>query len=294
MAWYTGKTDIVGIALGDSNMVGVGGFELGVQTLNVNVRCYATTAVEPYDPAELQWRTLDPDGTSRYDQMYDTLLANETYIGQVLGGNGAAAMQMASTIQAGTGCDTFWLYQGAQGGTTADDWANGDNWDTMLAELPAALAAIPGSPTYADVIFISLGVNDFLGTNSQERRYSSDEFYTNFKALRSQMMDEGWWVRGTTQIVMLDLPRNGIMYEPWYGLDYVMSRTNDRIWLTNSLGATFKDEVIPVHYTPASLTAMGAAAGAAVISQIPKQQSTLSIGGTRVSIGGTKIRAHGA
>lgn len=292
MAWHTGKTDIFGIALGDSQVVASGGFELGVQTFNSNVRCYATTDATPYDAGELQWRTLDPNGASRYDQMLGTLLLDQTYTGQVLYGNGAPAMQMASTIQAGTDADTFWLYQGAQGGTTAYDWANGTNWTTMLAQLPTALAAVPGSPTYADVIYISLGANDALGIFSAT--YTSDEFYTHFKTLRSKMIAQGWWVPGTTQIVLGDLPRNGVIPESWVGLEYVLRRFNDRIALVSGAGLDIQPDFIDVHYTPASGTEMGRRAGEMVIAQIPRQRSTVSIGGTRVSVGGKKLLVHGA
>jgi len=290
MAWWTGKTDIVGISLGDSNMVGSGGFELGVQTFNTHVQCYATTATIPYDIGELEWRTLDPNGTSRNDQMLETLLDDTTYIGQVLGGNGNAAMQMASTVQQGTDAETFWLYQGAQGGTTAYDWAFGDNWTTMLAELPAALTAVPGSPTYADIIYISLGANDALGIFSPT--YTPDEFYTNFSALRSQMISEGWWVPGTTQILLGDLPQNGVIPGSWVGLDYVRARLNDRIALVSGYGLAIQPDFIDVHYTPASLTTMGRTAGEMVIDQIPWQQSVFSVGGTRLSVGGQKLRVH--
>ena len=290
MAWWTGKTDIFGISLGDSNMVASGGFELGVQTFNTHVQCYATTATIPYDIGELEWRTLDPNGTSRNDQMLETLLDDTTYIGQVLGGNGNAAMQMASTVQQGTDAETFWLYQGAQGGTTAYDWAFGDNWTTMLAELPAALAAVPGSPTYADVIYISLGANDALGIFSPT--YTSEQFYTNFSALRSQMISEGWWVPGTTQILLGDLPQNGVIPGSWVGLDYVQARFNDRIALVSGYGLAIQPDFIDVHYTPASLTTMGRTAGEMVIDQIPWQQSVFSVGGTRLSVGGQKLRVH--
>lgn len=289
MPWYTDRTDLFGIALGDSNMVSSGGFQLGVQTFNQNIKCYATSGAVPYNPDVLRWRVLDPNGASRADEMLDSLLEQETtYIGQVLGGCGSASMQMASTIQEGSGCDTFWLYLGGQGGTTADDWANGGNWDTMLEHLPAAMADIPGSPTYADVIFISLGTNDFF------QDYTSDQYYANFKTLRSKMIAEGWWVPGTTQIVMMDIPRNGTIYTPWYGLDYVMQRTNDRIYRVKSVGAEYDPTFPPVHYLPSTLTAMGREAGEVVLAQIPKQQSGISIGGTRLAIGGTKLRLHGS
>lgn len=290
MAWYTGKSALVGIALGDSNMVGAGGFEIGVQAVNGAVQCYATSATIPYDPSELAWQNLDPNGTSRYAQMYETLVTqNTTYIGQVLGGNGAAAMQMADTLQRGTGCDVFYLYQGAHGGTSADDWANGGNWTTMATYLPQALSEIPGSPTYADVIFISLGANDKILYGQTE-----EQSYTNVATLRSQMVEEGWWVPGTTQIVLMDTPRTAIMGN-WNGVDLIRRRFNDRITYVTSVGATYLDEgIYTVHIDPASLTAMGRSAGEQVLAHIPKQRSTISIGGTRISVGGKKVLVHPA
>lgn len=289
MAWYTGKSALFGIALGDSNMVGAGGFEIGVQAVNGAVQCRATSATIPYNPAELAWQNLDPNGTSRYAQMYETLVTqNTTYIGQVLGGNGAAAMQMADTIQRGTACDAFYLYQGAHGGTTANNWATGANWTTMATYLPQALSEIPGEPTYADVIFISLGANDKILYGQTEEQY-----YTSMATLRANMVAEGWWVPGTTQIVLMDTPRTAIM-GAWRGVDLVRKRFNDRITYVSSVGATYLDEgIYTVHIDPASLTAMGRNAGEQVLAHIPRQRSTVSIGGTRVSIGGKKLLVHG-
>jgi hypothetical protein len=290
MAWWTGKTDIVGIALGDSNVVGAGGFQLGVQTYNTALRCYATTATIPYNPAELEWRTLDPNGTSRYDQMYESLTVQDTtYIGQVLGGNGAAAMMLANVIQQETACDNFWLYQGAQGGSTSVDWSSGSNWTTMQTYLPAALADVPGSPTYADVIYISLGAADHIFDAR-----SAEDYYQNMVTLRANMISEGWWVPGTTQILIQDTPRLPIMGS-WDGVQLVRTRFNDRIEYINSVGATFLDEgIFTVHYDPPTLTDMGERGGNMAFAQVPWQQSTISAGGSRISTGGQKIRVHSA
>lgn len=295
MSWWTGKANLVGIALGDSNMVGSGGAQIGVQTYNPNIRCYATTATIPYNTAELEWRTLDPNGTSRNAQMTAALALDQTYIGQVLGGNGACAMQMANTVQVGTGCETFWLYQGAQGGTDANDWANGDNWDTMLAELPGALAAIPGSPTYADVIYISLGGNDFLGaSNDPPVRYTAEQFYTNMKTLRSKMIAQGWWVPGTTQIVLGDIFRSAVYYEEWLGLELVLARFNDRITRIPAQGALYLDEAFDVHFTPQTLTNFGRLAGERLLAHIPMARSITTSGGSSLANNGLKLRVHAA
>lgn len=289
MAWYTDKPVLVGIALGDSNVVGSGGFDIGVQSVNGALQCYATSATIPYDPAELTWQNLDPNGTSRFAQMYESLTVQETtYIGQVLGGSGSPAMQMADTIQRGTACEVFYLYQGAMGGSTANMWANGDNWDTMATYLPQALSEIPGSPTYADVIYMDPGAADHLFYGTTEEAY-----YQDMVTLRSKMIDAGWWVPGVTQIVIGDIPRNGIM-SAWDGQELLLRRFNDRIARVSSVGAQYLDELFNVHFTPSSLTAMGRKAGEMVLAHIPKQRSTISIGGTRISVGGKKILVHGA
>lgn len=290
MSWWTGKANLVGIAFGDSNVVGVGGFQLGVQTFNTALRCYATTDAEPYDPSELEWRTLDPNGTSRYDQMQESLVVQDTtYIGQVLGGNGAPAMQMASVIQQQTGCDNFWLYQGAKGGSTSVDWSSGSTWATMQTYFPAALAAVPGSPTYADVIYFSCGAADHIFDAR-----SAEDYYTNMLLLRSNMIDAGWWVPGTTQIIIQDTPRLPIM-GTWDGVQLVRSRFRDRIGYADSVGATFLDEgFFTVHYTPASMTAMGENGGNQMFEQLPWQRSVFSVGGNRLSVGGDKLRVHSA
>ena len=156
----------------------------------------------------------------------------------------------------------------------------------MNTYLPPALADVPGSPTYADVIFISLGINDHL-----LYAQTPEQYYTSMALLRSNMISEGWWVPGTTQIVLMDVPRNGIMGS-WNGIDLVRSRFNDRISYVNSVNAQYLDEVFDVHYTPATLTNMGRLAGEMVFEQIPWQQSVFSVGGTRLSIGGQKLRVH--
>jgi hypothetical protein len=98
--------------------------------------------------------------------------------------------------------------------------------------------------------------------------------------------------------MLVDAPRNGnVPGYPgtWKGFDYVTSRFNDRIKLIHSVGMTIAmPDPIPVHYNAASLTDIGRRAGEALVADIPKQQSTRTIGGVRLSIGGTKLKVHGA
>ncbi|WP_460290996.1 hypothetical protein, partial [Bacillus cereus] len=78
----------------------------------------------------------------------------------------------------------------------------------------------------------------------------------------------------------------------WVGLDYVRERLNDRVALVSGTGLAIQPDFISVHYTPESLTTMGRRAGEMVFNQIPWQQSVFSLGGTRLSVGGQKLRVH--
>lgn len=294
MAWWTGKTAIAGAVIGDSNAVGSGGFGTGGQVWNRAIRCYASeNGQTPYSEANLGWRDLDPNGTARTEEYTSSQTTGDhTFVGQILGGNGAPGMQTASTIQAGT-LITNYLYQAAVGGTTTDDWANGVYWDSMERTIPGALSTIPGEPTAFDYILFSLFGNDAIQGATVE------ESYAHFKTLRGKMIEEGWWVPNTTQIVILDMPRTGFFgtgdYPAWVAeiLRKVRSRLNDRIAVTNSIGYEI-EPIFPVHYLPPYYTDAGRQAGEKVLAQIPKQRSTVSIGGTRISVGGKKVLVHGA
>jgi len=256
--------------------------------------CYASaTGQVPYSESNLDWVTLDPNGTNRLPE-YQNLAGvgtygASTYIGQILGGNGNPARQAGAVLKTGTGIDTF-VYHTAAGGTTADFWHNGIGWDTLERTVPAALAAIPGAPTAFDCILISMGGNEALQGTPAETHY------TNMKTVRSQMIEEGWWVPGTTQVVILDMPRSGPLastFTAYQGNEYVRKRFNDRIAMTNSTGYEL-EPIFPVHPLPPYNTDGGRQAGEKVLAQIPKQRSTISIGGTRISVGGKKVLVHGA
>jgi lysophospholipase L1-like esterase len=133
------------------------------------------------------------------------------------------------------------------------------------------MAGVTGSPTVADVIYIGLGGNDFLGVfNSPAVRYTAAQFETNFNTLRSNLIAQGCWVPGTTQIILGDIFRSSTLYELWFGLERVLAKSTDRIALVSAASASYLDESpYFVHFTPASLTAMGATAGNLVFNQIP-------------------------
>lgn len=294
MAWYTGKTAIAAALIGDSNAEGSGGFTPnGGQTIDPYLNCYVSASGQtPYSEANLGWRAgLDPNGTARMDE-YNSYLAtvgNIGFIGQLLGGNGNPGMQAGSTVRAGTGIPNY-LYKCAAGGTTSAFWTSGDGWDTLARTIPAALASIPGAPTAFDYITFSLGGNDAIGG------VTAETFYTNFKTLRAKMIAAGWWAPNTTQIVILDMPRSGYFadnFGDWMGVEYVRKRLNDRIAVTNSTGYEL-EPIFPVHYLPPYYSDAGRQTGEKVVAQIPKQRSTISIGGTRISVGGKKVLVHGA
>lgn len=274
MAWWTGKTAIAAANIGDSNAFGSGGVTPpGGQTWNHNLRCWASESGNvPYSEANAGWRDLDPNGTARLPeyQSYLATVGNVGFIGQYLGGNGNAAMQMGSTFQAGSDADTAYLYQCAAGGTTADFWANGDGWDTLLRTIPDALAAIPA--TYFDIIYISLGTNDC------NQDYTAEQFYTNMAALRTKMIEQGWWVPNTTRVMLMDLPRNGSVSgaagdypDDWDGINYVLARFDDRIMMIKSIGMEYDPALGGVHYLPTSYTSMGLSTGELLLADIPKR-----------------------
>jgi len=294
MAWYTGKTALSVLAWGDSNMFGSGGFTPpGGQVTTTGLWCYASaTGQVPYTEANLGWRNaLDPNGTNRlpeYNSYFnDGPYATASYIGQVLGGNGNPAMGCGQVLKEGTTIDTY-VYHSAVGGTTAAYWQSGNGWTTLERTVPAALASIPGAPTAFDCILASIGGNDAIQGVPQET------FVTNMKAIRSQMIAEGWWVPGVTQFVILDMPRSGYFWDnfgTWQGVELVRARFNDRINRTNATGYEFADGI---HYLPPYYTNAAEQAGDMFIAQVPKQKATFTIGGVRLSLGGEKLRVNSA
>jgi hypothetical protein len=290
MIWVPGKANITVAAIGDSNVVGSGGCDPnGGQSYNPKLYCRASEFGQvPYDEANLGWYSLDNNGPSRVLEVESSIAqGNVGFVGQVLCGNGAPGMQLGNTIQVGTDCDRVSLYQCGAGGTTAAFWANGDGWDTLARTIPTALSTAPDAPTYFDAIYISLGGND------ANTGVTSDQFYTNMQTLRQKMVDEGWWVPGTTQIVIGGLPENGSI--PRYtngdfqGIQYVLSRFNDRIAYVDFDGFEYAPDGLNVHPLPPYYTDAGRRAGEKVLALIPPQQSTLSIGGVRLKLGGKRL-----
>lgn len=292
-AWFTGKSLITVGSIGDSNCLGSGGFTPpGGQSVNARVSCYASaTGQVPYSESNLGWRNLDPNGTARTDEYYSYIatVGNIGYIGQALGGNGNSAMQMCDTVQQGAALPDLYLYQAAAGGTTANFWANLGGWDTLNRTIQTALDAIPGSPDYFDVLFFSLGTNDC------NQSFTAEQFYTHMSTLRTQMIAAGWWIPGTTQIMLMDLPRSGNVtgYPGWLGLEYIMNRWNDRIGIISSVDRDIADDGLGVHYTPPSYTAIGLEAGEMLLDGLPPARAIVTLGDLRVLLGGFRLKAHG-
>lgn len=293
MAWHTGKSELRVLAAGDSNLFGSGGFSPpGGQVTTSGLYCYASATGEvPYAEANLGWRNgLNPNGTNRLPE-YNSyagsgLFTTSPFFGQILGGNGNPAMQCGAVLKNGTGIDTY-VVQGARGGITAAYFAGGNGWAALQRVVPAALESIPGEQTWFDCILISMGGNDAISGVPEETHA------TNMNTWRSNMIGEGWWVPGLTQIVILDMPRTGYFWEnfgSWKGMEKVVARFNDRIGRTNSNGLTVASDV---HYDPPSYTNQGQQAGELFLAEIPWQQSTLNIGGVGLSLNGLRLRVHG-
>lgn len=292
MAWWTGKTEIAVCAWGDSNMVALGSTP-GVQTDNANVFCYASASGQvPYSEANIGWRNLSNDGASRVAEYvsYASIAPNTGFIGQLLGSNGAPVMQIGNTLQVGTSIDTY-LYQVASPGMTSVQFSSGACWDTIARTAQDALDAIPGTHTHFDVVITDLCGNDMLSGMTDE------DYYTNMRLTRQNMIDAGWWVPNTTRFVMMEMPRIPLLSDfplIWKGLDFMQARFNDRVGRANSIGLVINpDDPLPVHFVPASNTELGRRAGDLLLADLPKQQSTFSIGGVRLSLGGEKLRVFG-
>lgn len=295
MAWYTGKTALAVASIGDSNAYASGGVTPnGGQVHTAGAYCYVSENGEtPYSEANLGWYNVDPNGTARLAEIQSylaTTYTTDAYVGQFLGGNGNPGMQANNDLKTGTGIDSY-LYQSAVGGTTAQYWAEGNGWTTLLRTIPAALASIPGSPTAFDCILLSLGGNDAI------QDFTSEQFYQDMKTFRANMVGEGWWVPGVTQIVLLDMPRNGNIQgdggaypDTWLGFEYVRKRFNDRIARTDSTGYEFANDGLGVHYLPPSYTNAGAQASAKFLNQIPRQRCRAS----NVLANARRMLLHGA
>jgi hypothetical protein len=84
------------------------------------------------------------------------------------------------------------------------------------------------------------------------------------------MVNAGWWIPGTTQVVILDTPKTGYFGETfgnWQGLNEVLAGFQDRIARTNSAGYDL-DPAMDVHFLPPSYTDAGQQAGDLLLEQI--------------------------
>jgi hypothetical protein len=312
MAWYDGKTKLVVIALGDSNILAAPfTAQAGVVANNANNLFWANDDVSPYVQSGHTWRALDPDDTGRLLTQASSASGDPTiegsatlYANQLLGSNGSSTMAFADTFETTTGIPVYTYLAGSSAATTYDytHWL----WTQLEASLTTAMAAIPA--TSADVIYLSLGAGDLIWGDEDFQALSqtswrlpytaptAQEFYDNFVEFRSRMVAAGWWVPKTTQIVIQDIPRSGgylSAYPAWQGLAYVLARLNDRIAMVSSIGRTY-DPPLPIHYSPQSYADMGRKAAELVLEQIPRQRSTVSVGGVRLSVGGEKLRVNSA
>ena len=305
MAWYTGKSSINVLAFGDSNIVCQGGYQLGVQTYNSANRFWSPDITIPYDPATVSWIPLDNDSTpGRYTGANNgPLIGPDLFIGQVCGGNGASAMQLADTLQQLTGIPNY-VAMAALGSTIATEWLE-DYWDELIGVFTAALAEAPGSPTYADVIYISNGAADLFWGSPRSKEIAptnprsdfipptQEEWYVSWTEIRRRLIAVGFWVPNVTQVIIQEIPYTTEIpaYPAWKGLEFAISRTNDRIALISSEGQDL-DPAWTIHFTPQSYTNMGRAAATQVFNQLPTQQSGISVGGQRVSVGGSRLKAN--
>ena len=283
--------------------MGQGGYQLGVQTYNPNNRFWSADITIPYDVSTVSWIPLDNDSTpGRYTGANSSILTGGTlFVGQVCGGNGASAMQLADTLQQLTGIPNY-VAMASHGGTIATEWLD-DFWDDLMAVFTAALLAAPGSPTFADVIYISNGAGDLFWGSPRSVELvptdprssfippTQDEWYVSWTEMRRRLVAAGIWVPNVTQVIIQEMPYSPEVaaYPAWKGLEFAISRTNDRIGLISSVGQNL-DPAWPIHFVPQSYVNMGTDAAKRIFNQIPTQQSVVSVGGQVVSIGGQPLR----
>lgn len=315
MSWWDGKSKVTALCVGESNMGGIGtpaNYEMGLQTTNANCQYWQRPLSLPYAQTGHAWGTLNPDGPSRHAEVLSSfggpLVKGDQllYMGHMQGGHGNPAMAMCDVLQKGTGLPVQCI-QGFAGGATSADWIDW-LWTQLETQVEVAIAASATAITAMDVIYLSIGGGDvyyqtptaeYMNALGPTWRFpwtpvTAQQYYENMRELRGRLIEKGWWVPGDTQIVLQDIPRSSIFtgyYPEWRGLEYVRTRFNDRIALINSTGASF-ETALPIHYTPQSYTDLGREAGGRVIEQIPKQASTLSIGGVPLAIGSSRLRVH--
>lgn len=311
MSWHTGKDKIRQIAVGDSNILCTPATTLpGAIPNNPNNFFWANDYAVPYVQSGHTWRTLNPDGASRQLQLDstfgDTSIKGDAtlFASQVLGGNGSSTMAFANDFQVATGIPVY-TYLGGSGASTSYDWTDW-LWTQLEASLTAAWAAIPGDPAPADIIYLSMGAGDLVWGDAAFQAFdptnwrlpytvpTAQQFAANVLQFRSNMIAGGWWEPGVSQIIFNEIPRSGGMlsaYPAWQGLAHVMAQLNDRVRMVTSIGRNY-DYPFPIHYDTPSYAAMGRDANKMALDQIPMQQSVLSIGGTRLSIGGSSLKTY--
>lgn len=267
--WWSGKDKIVILVYGDSNAAGSGGSDPGVIPNDDQVFVYATpTGAVPYDVTALAWASHDPDDTLRSAEYASAItLGYTTYTGQLMGSNGNPGWAMGYRLRQISGLPVY-VYSSAKGGTTQAFWSTGNGWATLDSQVPAALAAIPGAPTYFDIILGGTGANDQIAL------LSAEDWYTDWREFRTAAQTEGWWDVDNTQYFHLECPQEATVtgyLDGWPGYVHMVNRSRERVVLLSSAGFEIAPDGLGVHFLPEYYKKQGTAGAEVSAGFIPAQ-----------------------
>jgi len=221
---------IIIIAFGDSNNLGIGGTDAGIQTANTHVWVRASDGSLPrQDPAtRLTWRNVDPHGTVVADAGdYSTL---PPYWGLLRGNRITASYALADRVQKRTGRDVYLVTVGL-GGTYFSSWlptgASNDCFDSLNSYLRVALDdAIPGyadGEAYAHIVLVQLGAND--NTAMIDPQTFADRFKETYDYFNDPA--QNWAKPYETQWFLGGLTDDALSY--WMGHQNVDNQTDNYV-----------------------------------------------------------------
>jgi hypothetical protein len=257
---------VIILAFGDSNMAGIGGSEIGLQSPNTDVWFYASDGIgTPYqDPAtDLAWRNVDPTAAVVTDIDFG---GTPPYWGLLRNNNGSTAFAIGNRVQKRIKRDVY-VISLFKGGSTLAFWQPGggagkEGMTALNSYLDAAIAAVPNTPGYISIVVMSCGVNDANTT------VNPATFVANFKAMYAEMVTQTWIKEYETQWFQLDYSEfvddgNG---KPWMGMQYLDNSTNDYVRVISSQGLPL--DVDDVHFQPFALNYFGIVAADAALANV--------------------------
>jgi hypothetical protein len=273
------------LAFGDSNMGGIGGSDPTIQTADSNVFVRATLGVGPYSTANLDWRNVDPNAAIVTDY---PPAASAPYLGILRASNGSTAFGLATALRQITGRQVY-VISAFLGGVTNAYWQPGggagkEGMTTLLAQIPLALADMPFTPDFFDVVYMSGGGND-CGTGVK-----AATFISTWQTMYDEMVSQGWVDPQYTQWFQGEIPQEYTAYAAgWTGLDALQAAMPSTAQVVSSIGLLTADGV---HFTPYALNYMAELAANASVARLLQSsvqrnvfraESTIADGATAIA-----------